>query len=268
MTTGTTRVWPWVALVGGAIGLIALTKVLTAPPAPVPVQGVRIVRTFPHDERAYCQGLLFHDGALYESTGKRGNSTVRRVALDTGRVERSRSLDARLFGEGLTLVGDRLVQLTWRAGKGFVYDRETLERQREFDYPGEGWGLAYDGEHLIMSDGTPTLRFLDPETFEERKRLVVRAGGKPLPQLNELEFIEGELWANVYRTDAIARIDPSDGTVLAWLQLAPIVERIRAKSRRAEVLNGIAYDPATKRIFITGKYWPEVYEISTLPPAR
>ena len=242
---------------------------VTAPPAetgPPPVLGHRVLREFPHDPQAFTQGLFFHDGALYESTGLRGESTLRRVALETGEVLQQRPLLPALFGEGAALADGRIVQLTWQAGLGFVYDPESFRLLREFRYAGEGWGLTYDGERLIMSDGTDTLRFLDPESFRETGRLPVRADGAPVERLNELEWIEGEIWANLWTEDRIARIHPDTGEVTAFVDLEGLLDPA-ARLPDSDVLNGIAWDAEGRRLFVTGKKWPTLFEIETVEPA-
>lgn len=238
-----------------------------AAPAPPPVLGHRVVREFPHDPQAFTQGLFFHDGVLYESTGLRGESTLRRVALDTGEVLAERRLLPALFGEGAALVGDRIVQLTWKAGLGFVYDLASFRLLREFRYPGEGWGLTFDGERLVMSDGSDSLRFLDPETLREVRRLPVLADGAPVRNLNELEWIEGEIWANLWTEDRIARIRPDTGEVTAFVDLSGILPPA-SRLPESDVLNGIAWDPEGRRIFVTGKKWPTLFEIELVEPAE
>jgi glutamine cyclotransferase len=219
-----------------------------------------VVRDAPHDPVAFLLGLVWHDGGFFESTGRLGQSTLRRVEWPTGRVLRRVNLPPDVFGEGLARVGDRLVQLTWRSGRGFVYDLPTLRLLREFRYEGEGWGLAYDGASLILSDGTDVLTYLDPERFTPRRRLAVTWNGRPLHRLNELEFIEGAVWANVWYTDFIVQIDPESGRVTSFLDLTGL--RPSAARRQGEaVLNGIAYDPATRRVFVGGKLWPLIFEI-------
>ncbi|MGH7505143.1 MAG: glutaminyl-peptide cyclotransferase [Longimicrobiales bacterium] len=219
-----------------------------------------VVQRFPHDTSAYTQGLEYHDGALYESTGQLGHSTVRVVDLPTGAVQRQVELAPDRFGEGLTVVGDRIIQLTWTSGVGYVYDRATLALQDSFTYEGQGWGLDYDGETLIMSDGTSTLRFLDPATFEVLRTVEVRDDGAPLTDINELEWINGEVWANVYRTDYVVRIDPATGVVKSWIDLRDVFPASE-RPASADVLNGIAHDAATGRTFVTGKLWPTLFEI-------
>lgn len=227
-----------------------------------PVFRYEVVRTYPHDPKAFTQGLTFADGFLYEGTGQKGESSLRRVKLENGEVVQMKTLEAQYFGEGITLVGDAIVQLTWQAGVGFVYDRKSFERQRTFTYPGEGWGLTYDGTRLIMSDGTDALRFLDPKTFKEVGRLRVKDGTRPVEQLNELEFVKGEIFANVWGTDRIARISPTSGQVTGWIDLRGLL----GPQERAgvDVLNGIAYDAAADRLFVTGKWWPKLFEIRVI----
>jgi glutamine cyclotransferase len=229
-------------------------------PRDTPIYDTEVVATFPHDRHAYCQGLLWFDGALYESTGRHGQSSVRRVEVETGRVEKIESLPSNLFGEGLALHGDRLYQLTWRAGVARVYERESLALIDELAYEGEGWGLTSDGRHLIQSDGSSTLRFRDPATFETVRQIEVQDGDVPIAKLNELEFIGGEVYANVWQTDRIARIDPRTGKVLGWIQLAGLFDYAEHPDPDA-VPNGIAYDPEGKRLFVTGKLWPSLFEI-------
>jgi glutamine cyclotransferase len=230
-----------------------------------PVYGYRVVRSFPHRADAYTQGLAFHDGTLYESTGRYGGSTVRKVDLESGEVIESVPLDGRLFGEGLTIRGDRLYQLTWRRGIGFVYDRETLRVIEQFDYAGEGWGLTHDDSHLIMSNGGPELVFLDPATFRIVRRLRVGRGGHALLGLNELEYVDGEIYANLYPTNWIARISPRTGTVVGLIDLTGLLDRREPGARHAEVLNGIAYDEKGGRLFVTGKDWPRLFQIELVP---
>jgi glutamine cyclotransferase len=226
----------------------------------LPVSGYRVVSVHPHDRQAYTQGLLYRDGFLYESTGLQGASSLRKVRPETGAVLQQRNLEAWHFGEGLAEWGGRLLQLTWTSGLGFIYDRATLERRGTFSYPGEGWGLASDGGRLILSDGTDTLRFLDPRTFRETGRLRVRQGSAPLHYLNELEVVRGEIWANVYQTDRIARISPKTGAVTGWIDLTGLLPEA---DRRVpvDVLNGIAWDPKGNRLFVTGKLWPRLFVI-------
>ncbi|HEV3485228.1 MAG TPA: glutaminyl-peptide cyclotransferase [Vicinamibacterales bacterium] len=231
-----------------------------------PVQRYRVVRSYPHDPRAYTQGLFYSDGVLYEGTGLVGESSIRKVRLETGEVLQVRRVDPPYFGEGIALWQGSIVQLTWQSEVGFVYDKASFERTRTFTYSGEGWGLTHNGTHLVMSDGSAQLRFLDPKTFREVRRVTVRDGGAPVTQLNELEFIDGEVYANVWQSDRIARIAPDTGQVKAWIDLRGLLTPSEAAA--AEVLNGIAYDADGKRLFVTGKLWPRLFHIELLPPAR
>jgi glutamine cyclotransferase len=226
----------------------------------VPALPYDVVRSHPHDPAAFTQGLHLVDGELFEGTGLHGRSTLRRVELRSGRVLQQVALEPRYFGEGIAVIGDRIVQLTWQSGTGFVYDRRSFERQRTFTYTGEGWGLTTDGRRLIMSDGTDTLRFWHPETLEEVGRLRVHEGGRPVSQLNELEYVNGVIYANVWPTDRVARIDPATGQVTGWLDFAGLLTPTE-RSRGVDVLNGLAYDPATGHLLVTGKLWPWVFEI-------
>nr|CAI78568.1 hypothetical protein [uncultured Aminicenantes bacterium] len=225
-----------------------------------PIQRVQVVREYPHDPGAYTQGLLFDGGFLYESTGREGFSSVRKVDLATGAVVKIHRLAERFFGEGLALFGNNLIQLTWQSGEGFVYDKETFRLVREFRFEPEGWGLTSDGRRLILSDGTPQLRFLDPLSLEETGRLTVTDGGRRLQNINELEWVRGEIWANIWQSHYIVRIDPQTGRVKGWLDLEALAAA-NATLDIDSVLNGIAYDPKTDRIFVTGKLWKTLYEI-------
>jgi glutaminyl-peptide cyclotransferase len=227
--------------------------------ARTPVYGYTVVNSFPHDPTAFTQGLIFRDGVLFESTGHYGKSSVRKVTLETGEVLQRYDVDARYFAEGLTDWGNRLIQLTYTTNVGFVYDLKSLALQRTFTYTGEGWGLTHDARRLIMSDGTSALRFLDPETLRETGRVVVKDGDRPIDNLNELELVKGDVYANVWTTDRIAIISPDSGRVTAWLDLAGIRGPIRSSTE--DVLNGIAYDAARDRLFVTGKYWSKLFEI-------
>lgn len=242
-----------VGLAGGAVWLFARER------SPG-IYGYRVIETYPHDGRAYCQGLVIADGELYEGTGRKGQSTLRRVDLETGRVLQQHALDRRHFGEGITVLDDRIYQLTWKAGICYVYDRETFREIKRFRYDGEGWGLTHDGTHLIMSDGSSRLQFRDPETFQVVRRAWVRSSGRAVTNLNELEFVEGEILANVWRKDYIARIDPRSGNVHGWIDLSNLYPP-RQRRDREHVLNGIAYDADARRLFVTGKNWPKLYEI-------
>ena len=250
----------WLVLCGIALMLVAGWLAWPRTPATPWLQGFRVVASFPHDPAAYCQGLVFDDGVLHESTGLRGQSSVRTVELESGKPLRKTDLAPPLFGEGLALVGERLIQITWEEHVAFLYDRKTLERVGQFEYTGEGWGLAFDGRELVMSDGSEFLVFRDPKTFQETRRLRVLAKGLPLRNLNELEFVEGEVWANVWGKDFLARIDPATGIVRGIIDLSGIFDR-RAIPHQDAVLNGIAYDSKSKRLFVTGKLWPKLFEI-------
>lgn len=232
--------------------------------ATTPVYGYEVVQVFPHDRQAFTQGLVYHEGFLYEGTGRNGQSTIRKVRLENGEVLQVKKNEARHFGEGIAIVGTSLVQLTWQSEVGFVYDLATFDRKQTFSYKGEGWGLAYDGKRLIMSDGTPTLRFLDPATFKETGRIVVKDGGVPVDDLNELEFVKGELFANIWNLDRIARIAPATGEVTGWIDMRGLLSP-RDAAQGVDVLNGIAYDAANDRLFVTGKLWPKLFEIKIVP---
>ncbi|MBI4775807.1 MAG: glutaminyl-peptide cyclotransferase [Deltaproteobacteria bacterium] len=232
----------------------------------IPLYGYRIVNRYPHDPEAFTQGLMIADGYLYESTGLWGASTVRKVRLQTGEVVASVRLDPTLFGEGLTEWSNVLIQLTWRAGRALMYDRNDLNVLGEFKYEGEGWGITKWGSFLIMSNGSSELRFLDPSTFTVVRRVRVRDGNAPVDLLNELETVESELFANVWGSDWIAIISPEGGLVVGWVDLSGLRREIRGE-RRADVLNGIAYDPDGGRIYVTGKLWPELFEIELVPRA-
>lgn len=236
-----------------------------AAPAPVPVYGFEVVRAWPHDPGAFTQGLVFRNGELLESTG-RYPSTVRRVRLEDGTVVRKRELGPDLFGEGLTVFGDRVLTLTWKGGKGFIWNPVTLEPEGEFAYAGEGWGLTHDATRLILSDGTAALRFLDPQTFAETGQVPVTVQGRPLRQINELEWVEGEVFANVWQTDFIVRIDPATGVVTGVIDLTGLMPDRSGLDQTDAVLNGIAWDPDGRRLFVTGKTWPTLFEIRLTGP--
>lgn len=222
--------------------------------------GYRVVHAYPHDSRAFTQGLIYLDGHLYESTGLKGESSLRMEDLDSGKIEQYAAAPAQYFGEGLASWGSTLIQLTWQSGIAFVYDRFSFRLLRTFHYPGEGWGLTQDGKRLILSDGTSTLRFLDPATFREVRRITVRSNDVPVTRLNELEYIHGEIYANIWYSDRIARISPASGKVLGWIDLSGLVSSGERTNPDA-VLNGIAYDAQHDRLFVTGKLWPKIFEI-------
>lgn len=217
-----------------------------------------VVRRLPHDPDAFTQGLLLHEGKLYESTGLEGRSSLRRVDLETGRVEQRVEVPETYFAEGLARVDDRLVQLTWQNGRAFVYDLDSFEKVGEFEYEGEGWGLCYDGTHLVMSDGSDRLTFRDPETFEVRRSVRVTRIGRPVRQLNELECVDGQVWANVWQRNELVRIDPRDGTVTAIADASGLLTR--AERRETDVLNGIVALP-NGNLLLTGKLWPAAFEV-------
>jgi glutamine cyclotransferase len=240
-------------------GAGAQVPAVPAPSSKAPVDTYRIVRSYPHDSEAFTQGLEFVDGFLYEGTGLNGRSSIRKIKLDTGDVIQRRAVGAEYFGEGITIWDDRLIELTWQSQVALVYDRRTFQPIKTFSYGGEGWGLTHDAHSLIMSDGTSAIRFLDPVTFRERRRVTVTDGGVPITALNELEVVKGEVWANVWTTDFIARIHPETGRVTGWIDLRNLLP-VRERAGDA-VLNGIAYDGATDRVFVTGKLWPRLFEI-------
>ncbi|KUK44197.1 MAG: glutaminyl-peptide cyclotransferase [Methanothrix sp.] len=225
----------------------------------IPVHSYRVVAVYPHDPEAFTQGLVYKDGVLYEGTGRYGRSKLRETNLETGEVIRSRSLPPQLFGEGIVLWEDRLVQLTWRSGIGLVWDLENLTVAGTFVYPTEGWGITSDGRDLIMSDGSSRLLLIDPETLRLRGKIDVQSNGEPLPGLNELEYIDGLIYANVWKTDEIAVISPERGEVVAWIDLSGLLTEEERLS--SDFLNGIAYDPESERLLVTGKLWPKVFGI-------
>lgn len=223
----------------------------------------RVVNTYPHDPRAFTQGLFWLDGVLYETTGQEGASSLRRVNLEDGRVLQKADMPANVFGEGSTPWGDQILSITWQNGIGYRWNRRTFQQVGTWRYQGEGWGLANNGREIIMSDGSDTLKFLNPDTLQEVRRVRVTVNGQPLPQLNELEFIKGEVWANVWNAAEIVRIDPASGNVTGIIDLSGLVQENRGPN--TDVLNGIAYDAERDRIFVTGKYWPRLYEIALVP---
>jgi glutamine cyclotransferase len=226
---------------------------------PAPVIQPQIVAQYPHDREAFTQGLIYRGGFLYESTGLNGKSSIRRVRLETGEVLQRQDVERRYFAEGMTELAGELYQLTWDNQVGFVYDMGTLEQKRVFRYRGEGWGLTHDGTRLILSDGSPVLRFFEPETMKEISRLLVTEDGKGVEELNELELVRGQIWANVWLTARIAVIDPISGRVTAWIDMSKLEPGVRRDGNA--VLNGIAWDPVGDRLFVTGKLWPTLFEV-------
>ncbi|MES1950560.1 glutamine cyclotransferase [Salinisphaera sp. S4-8] len=227
-----------------------------------PTPLAQITGELPHDDSAFTQGLLYYDGALFETTGKRGHSRLRRVDPTSGEITRQIQLPQRYFGEGLARVGNRLFWLTWQAQQAFVFDIDTFERVGKRTYEGEGWGLTYDGAHLIMSDGSASLRVLDPADFSVVRRIAVHDGDHAIDKLNELEYIDGEIWANIWYSDRIARIDPQTGAVRAWLDARNLRTALGDRGANANVLNGIAWDGEHRRIYLTGKYWPTLFSVA------
>lgn len=233
----------------------------------VPVYGYTVVRVYPHDPHAYTEGLFYRDGYLYESTGQVGSSSVRKVDLATGKVLQKGKTPWPDYGEGIVAWNDRLIQLTWRKHEGFIYDLATLKPLARFFYPGEGWALTTDGTWLYMSDGTPVIRKLDPTTLREVGRITVTADGKPLANINELEWVNGQIFANVWLTHRIARIDPATGRVIGWIDLTGLgPDPASLSDPDNDVLNGIAWDAIHHRLFVTGKCWPHVYQIRLVKP--
>lgn len=256
------RLWPWVAVAAAlcAVGLAAALAPGKRPQASASLS-YRVAARHPHDPGAFTQGLVYLDGFLYESTGQYGESTLRKVEIATGRVLRKKELGREYFAEGLAQRAGRFYQLTWREKIGFIYAAGDFSRVGSFAYETEGWGLAHDGRRLVMSDGSHTLAFLDPKTFAAAERLPVLYRGIPVDRLNELEVVRGEIWANVWLTDRIVRIDPATGFVTGWLDLSALYPR-QERTREADVMNGIAFDEAGNRLFVTGKYWPWLFELS------
>jgi len=227
----------------------------------IPVYGVQVVHATPHDINAFTEGLFFLNGYFYESTGLDGHSSVRKVKVETGQVVQRATLPPEMFGEGIAPWKDHLIGLTWKSQTGYVLDLGSFDTRGQFGYPGEGWGLTHDDTALVMSDGTADIRFLNPQTLIETHRIHVTAQGKPVDQLNELEWVEGEIYANIWQTDRIARIDPQTGNVVGWIDCKGLLPKKDFIPQHTDVLNGIAYDPATKRLWVTGKFWPKVFEI-------
>jgi glutaminyl-peptide cyclotransferase len=249
-----------------AFFLIACAPFLVgqASPKAAPAYTFAVVRALPHDPAAYTQGLTYCDGFLYEGTGLTGHSSLRKVSLETGEVIQHVDLASDFFGEGIAIIKDKIFQLTWKSGVAFVYDLKSFRLLQQFKYSGEGWGLATDGRKLFLSDGTSEIRILDAETFREIGRINVHDGATPVDQLNELEVVEGQIFANVWHSNRIARISPQTGDVVGWIDLSGLLSPIYRLEPEA-VLNGIAYDPIRKRLFVTGKLWPDIFEIRLSP---
>ena len=243
-----------------ALLLLAVTWTASA----APDARYRVVRSYPHDKSAFVEGLEFRDGFIYESTGIVGRSNLRKLKLETGAVVQNFDVPGPYFGEGFTIIGQQIVQLTWQHQTGFVYDKATLKLLRSFSYPGEGWALTNDGKPIYMSDGTPQIRVWEPAAFRELRRLNGTDNGKPVRDINELEFVRGEIYANVWHTDRIARISPTDGKVLGWIDLRGLLPAAERPGDPEGVLNGIAFDAATGRLFVTGKLWPKIFEIQVV----
>jgi len=224
----------------------------------------KVINVFPHDTAAFTQGLVYRYGFLFESTGLNGRSQLRKVRLETGEVVQHADLSREFFGEGIAIAGNKVFQLTWQSHVGFVYSLADFKLLRQFSYPGEGWGLTSNGNDIFMSDGSAHIRVLDAATLKEKRRFTVRDGDSPIDQLNELEFVDGEIFANIWQTDRIARISPQSGKVLGWIDLTGLLSAV-FRRREDAVLNGIAYDAAHKRLFVTGKLWPSIFEIQLVP---
>ena len=246
-----------------ALGALACS----AAQAATPVYGYRVVHAYPHDTSAYTEGLFYKDGYLYESTGEAGESTVRKVELQTGKVVQRHDVPDAYFGEGIIDWKQQLIQLTWKNQMGFVYDLASFKQLRTFNYPGEGWALTRDSKHIYMSDGSPVLRVLDPDTLTATGSIMVTDNGEPVSNLNELEWVKGEIYANVWMTNRIARIDPSSGHVTGWIDLSGLLDVTRLPDPYNDVLNGIAYDEQHNRLFVTGKRWPKLFEITLIKRA-
>lgn len=250
-------------------GILLLPGACTAqsadkrPITPAPEYTFQVLHVYPHDPNAFTQGLAYRNGFLYEGTGLKGHSSLRKVRLETGEVVRQIDLPNEFFGEGITVLNNKVVQLTWLSHTGFVYDLRSFHLLRQFTYSGEGWGLTTNGHELLLSDGSADIRVLDPAAFEEKRHFSVHDGSEPITQLNELEFVDGEIYANVWQTDRIALISPQSGRVVGWIDLTGILSPMYRRERDA-VLNGIAYDPQGKRLFVTGKLWPSVFQIKVV----
>jgi glutaminyl-peptide cyclotransferase len=245
----------------------ALAAAVLSAAAQTPEYGYQVIHGYPHDPNAFTQGLEYRAGYLYEGTGLKGHSSLRKEKLETGQVLQEIDIDAQYFGEGITVLNQQIIELTWQSETGFLYDQSNFRRLRTFNYPGEGWGLANDGQNIYMSDGTAQIRIWDPLTLQEKRRITVRDHGQPILNLNELEWVSGEIYANVWQTDRIARISPVDGRVVGWIELAGILTPAD-RTEQVDVLNGIAYDVLGNRLFVTGKLWPKLFEIKVVPLHR
>jgi glutaminyl-peptide cyclotransferase len=250
--------------IGCAI-LMAQSAIHKAPPAAaIPIWSYQVVHVYPHDRSAFTEGLEYHDGFLYESTGLNGRSTLRKVRLETGEVVRSIALPSQYFGEGIAVLGDRIAQLTYQTQIGFVYSLKDFVQLSTFTYKGEGWSFTHNANTLFMDDGTDEIRLWDPKTLAERRRIKVHEGSRSIDNVNELEWVDGELYANVWQTDRIARISPSTGAILGWIDMKGLLSPMY-RNGTEDVLNGIAYDAVHKRLFVTGKLWPDLFEIKVGP---
>jgi glutamine cyclotransferase len=263
------RVIASVGLLLGAAAILSCRKQPASLADNLPVYGYRVVRQIPHNPSFWTQGLVFDGGFLYEGTGEYGNSGIFKIAPSSGQVLQSRTLESEYFGEGITIFENRLIQLTWKSRIGFVYDKDSFALLKKFSYSTEGWGLTHNGRELILSDGTDTLYFLDPKTYAVTLQLKVTAAGRPVTQLNELEFVNGRILANIWQSDRIAQIDPETGAVVAWIDLTGLFDST-VTDNPVDVLNGIAWNPKTGRLFVTGKLWPTLFEIElvTNPPPK
>jgi len=241
------------------VKLISLILAAAVAQAATPEYGYQVVHVYPHDRKAFTEGLEYRGGFLYESTGLEYKSTLSKLKLETGEVVQQIRLEPQIFGEGITLINERIVQLTYKTQLGYVYDQPSLRRQRTFNYPGEGWSLTNDGSRIYMDDGTSQIRVWDATTLQEKKRIKVHEGTRPIEQLNEMEWVRGEIYANIWKSDRIARISPADGSIVGWIDLTGILPP--AEREGVDVLNGIAYDSFGDRLFVTGKFWPKLFEI-------
>jgi glutamine cyclotransferase len=254
------------SICAGLLWLMACTA--QADDAAPPIYTYKVVHSYPHDPNAFTQGLFFLDGFLYESTGLLGRSSIRKVRFETGEVLQEKDLPPEYFGEGIVNWGKKIISLTWKNQVGFVFNLATFAQEKRWEYPGEGWGLTRDDKSIIMSDGTAQLRWLNPLTLKEQHRIQVSVRGRPVDQLNELEWVKGEVWANIWQTNLIARIDPASGKVTGFIDLSGLLSEHDKIASHADVLNGIAYDAASDRVFVTGKLWPRLYEIQLVKQAN